>query len=335
MKLNSKVLYVIGVLLFVGTSLIPRFSNAESCPLAVNKPYKIKNSPSVFYVSPDCTKRPIRDPETYFSYFSSWAEVRVVTESQLSSIRNDVLGFLPWGPKKVFQEGSIIKSPTEDKVFIVLNQKLHAFETEQDFLASGYKWEWVEDVTPEVIRNYSRGNDFSTISIPDGLVFKFEHSPSVYYVREVDGGIDLKYIRSMTELKGLWYRSDRIATFSDNRYLLEGAARDAKRLSDIKQIQIALELYYTDHNMYPVMSVQLGSNDARCLNGDGFKREPYGEDCRNPYMGWIPKGPLTNEYYYYTSSLPGSTYTISVVLENGSEGLAAGTIIASPSGITQ
>src|ERR1044072_6097963 len=32
--------------------------------------------------------------------------------------------------------------------------------------------------------------------------------------------------------------------------------RDARRLSDLKQLQTALELYYSDHTAYPVTSTQ-------------------------------------------------------------------------------
>ncbi|OIO20560.1 MAG: hypothetical protein AUJ23_00125, partial [Candidatus Magasanikbacteria bacterium CG1_02_32_51] len=34
-------------------------------------------------------------------------------------------------------------------------------------------------------------------------------------------------------------------------------ANDAKRLSDMKQVQTALELYYTDHNAYPTSTTAM------------------------------------------------------------------------------
>ncbi|MBP9731961.1 MAG: hypothetical protein KBD29_00675 [Candidatus Magasanikbacteria bacterium] len=107
-------------------------------------------------------------------------------------------------------------------------------------------------------------------------------------------------------------------------------ARDAKRLSDIKQIQVALELFYTDHAAYPVgSSIFLGDPEHLCLNGDGFG----GVGCAQPYMGFIPTGPEVGEYYLYASD-DGSTYTIVTDLIVGAGGLEPGTIAATPEGIT-
>ena len=45
-------------------------------------------------------------------------------------------------------------------------------------------------------------------------------------------------------------------------------ARDAKRLSDLKQVQTALELYYTDKAAYPTaaVAITLGTGSAVCLD---------------------------------------------------------------------
>lgn len=106
-------------------------------------------------------------------------------------------------------------------------------------------------------------------------------------------------------------------------------ARDAKRLSDIKQVQTALELYYTDQNGYPSgAALVLGSTSAKCLNASGFTTA----DCATPYMGQVPANPSPNgaDYIYNVS---GGTYTITFTLEGTSGGLGLGSHTASPSGI--
>jgi len=107
-------------------------------------------------------------------------------------------------------------------------------------------------------------------------------------------------------------------------------ARDAKRLSDIKQVQTALELYYTDQGSYPTgTAVVLGSAGAACLNAaTGLTTTA----CPNAYMGQIPKDPGSTAYTYNSA---GTTYTIAATLEGPMGGLVAGTITASPSGIAQ
>lgn len=109
-------------------------------------------------------------------------------------------------------------------------------------------------------------------------------------------------------------------------------ARDAKRLSDIKQVQTALELYYTDQGSYPVETgLVLGNaTDGACLNAaSGFMAST---GCTNAYMSQVPADPGSGSTpYTYISA--GTTYTITATLEGTMGGLTAGGITASPSGI--
>ena len=106
-------------------------------------------------------------------------------------------------------------------------------------------------------------------------------------------------------------------------------ARDSKRLSDLKQIQTSLELYYTDKNAYPVeaTAVTLGAAADDCIDGGGI----VAACATTPtYMGLIPTDPGSNSYSY--TSADGSTYSIAATLE-GTVGSLTGAITASPSGI--
>lgn len=110
-------------------------------------------------------------------------------------------------------------------------------------------------------------------------------------------------------------------------------ANDAKRLTDIKQIQTALELYYTEHQGYPVTTgngVMLGDANTACLNGSGFAAR----GCSTPYMQQVPRDPSGTVLYQYRS-LDGKAYTIDFTLESGvdSVGLRAGNVLATPSQI--
>ncbi len=105
-------------------------------------------------------------------------------------------------------------------------------------------------------------------------------------------------------------------------------ARDSKRLSDLRQVQTALELYYTDQGSYPIeeSAVTLGSTDYACLNASGLGAT----GCTSPYMGLVPADPGSNSYAY--TSADGTTFSIAATLEGTVNGLE-GNITASPSGI--
>ena len=104
-------------------------------------------------------------------------------------------------------------------------------------------------------------------------------------------------------------------------------ARDARRLSDLKQLQTALELYYTDQTAYPAgSSATLGAGSYACLGTGGFGTV----GCTSPYMGKVPADPLTTQNYVYT--LASSSYTVTATLETTVNGLSGG-VTLSPSGI--
>ena len=108
-------------------------------------------------------------------------------------------------------------------------------------------------------------------------------------------------------------------------------ANDAKRLSDIRQVQTALELHYTDNNKYPsgIDKAELGTGDFACLGSQGFGAS----GCANAYMPTVPKDPSGGSYIY--TSADGASYAITATLEAGGGGFKAGTIKATPSGMSQ
>jgi type II secretion system protein G len=110
-------------------------------------------------------------------------------------------------------------------------------------------------------------------------------------------------------------------------------SRDAKRVSDIKQVQTALELYFIDQDGYPAgTALVLGAGDGSVLSGTGFSATaPTGETL---YMGQVPSNPdIGGADYVYNQVDSGLSYTISFTLEGKTGGFDAGAYIASPSGI--
>lgn len=120
-------------------------------------------------------------------------------------------------------------------------------------------------------------------------------------------------------------------------------ARDAKRISDVKQVQTSLELYFSDKNGYPAGDgLVLGGASALALSVDnGFSATGAG----TIYMGQVPKNPTPNGADYAFTSYTDSTivtkclaspcawYQITFNLEKGAGTLGAGARTASPTGI--
>ncbi|KKR34411.1 MAG: hypothetical protein UT67_C0016G0018 [Candidatus Magasanikbacteria bacterium GW2011_GWA2_40_10] len=106
-------------------------------------------------------------------------------------------------------------------------------------------------------------------------------------------------------------------------------ARDARRLSDLKQLQTALELYYTDNTAYPTGSAGvLGGTGYFCLGSAGFGAT----GCAGAYMGQVPADPLNTGANVYTYTAASNTYSVTASLETTMNGLSLG-VTLSPSGI--
>ena len=99
-------------------------------------------------------------------------------------------------------------------------------------------------------------------------------------------------------------------------------SRDARRVSDVKQIQTALELYYNDANGYPATAgVTSGSSIA--YSG-------------TTYMSAVPTNPSPNGTAYtyaQVGSSPYTSYTLTYTLEGASGGVPAGLHTATPAGL--
>ena len=100
-------------------------------------------------------------------------------------------------------------------------------------------------------------------------------------------------------------------------------ARDARRVSDIKQIRTALDMYFDNKapdNAYPTApagSGVLGASTSGCLISTGWVAT--GTACTGTiFMQSVPKDPLDSGNYVYTLGAGSSTYSIEYKLEKNS-----------------
>jgi prepilin-type N-terminal cleavage/methylation domain-containing protein len=102
-------------------------------------------------------------------------------------------------------------------------------------------------------------------------------------------------------------------------------SRDARRVSDIKQIQTAIELFYNDTGAYPA-AVALGGS---IVSGNVT------------YMAVVPDNPtpvndgtcIAGSTYTYTAGTANTTYTLEYCLGGTTGGVSAGLNTAYPGSI--
>lgn len=89
-------------------------------------------------------------------------------------------------------------------------------------------------------------------------------------------------------------------------------ANDARRKSDLSQIQKALETYYQDNGRYPAHSA---SPQYRIVRLDGSTAD-WGQSW-SPYMATLPKDPKNAFTYVYFASSTGQSYWLYGSIERG------------------
>ena len=93
-------------------------------------------------------------------------------------------------------------------------------------------------------------------------------------------------------------------------------SRDARRLSDIKQLRTALEMYFDANLTYPQLaSTSIGTGSFVCLDAGGFKALA---NCTGTvFMQKVPSDPQSNRIYQYFSN-SATSYRIAYYNESAS-----------------
>ncbi len=206
--------------------LSPHKTQAVNCALSTDTMYKAPGSKAVYYITAECQKQLVKNPDAYFSYAVSWSEVRGANAATLAAIPDHALRIAPWGPRRNFLGGTLVKSPNDSRIFLVskysangqsLINTLIPFDSERAFLENGYQWSWVEDVSQSVISNtpisgYTITADWKYF--PAGVLYKHPGSSALYLTR-IGGGLipSRGYVGSLDDLKNLGYRYDHVPNF--------------------------------------------------------------------------------------------------------------------------
>lgn len=104
-------------------------------------------------------------------------------------------------------------------------------------------------------------------------------------------------------------------------------SRNNQRISDIKQIQLALERYYSDNSTYP-SELNFGQTFSHATSG-------------KIYMDAVPSNPAprddgscaNSEYTYTHSTSTGETYELNFCISRKNGDINAGNATATPQGI--
>lgn len=115
-------------------------------------------------------------------------------------------------------------------------------------------------------------------------------------------------------------------------------SRDARRVSDIKQIQTALEMYYNVANQYPAagtLANDLSTSTSPAIKFGGTSFMTAWPVAPTPFDNSTATAHCNagNNTYVYTQTSSGASYTLTYCLGAETGGTPIGVNTASPAGI--
>jgi hypothetical protein len=195
-----------------------RLSIASTCPLTTGRVYRAPAITTVYFITSDCQKRPIFNPAVYFSYYADWSPVTFVSQSKIDAVADHPLHFMPWGPRRTFQNGSLIKTTDDPHVYLIEDGMAYPFGSEEAFKAFGFSFDQVEDVSADALAKFQKQSQMllGLDRIPVSTVFKYAGSPDVYVIVSDGGVLKKRKIASMDALRQI-ARADRIAVLPNDK----------------------------------------------------------------------------------------------------------------------
>ena len=198
-------------------------SDDQSVSLSSGTPIKTEDSSSVGMTVEENDETRIRwfdSSEKYFSYFDSWNSVEIVDEETLNSIQESKLGFMPWGPKKEFKNGSLLKTVDSPKVFIKLgNNKKCWIKDEATFNGLNYSFDQVRDVHSDYLEQLPTCDSpiGNTEQHPPYTLVKYSDSSKVYRLEPNNSGeLEKRHIKNEQAFESLNYRWDSIVEINND-----------------------------------------------------------------------------------------------------------------------
>ncbi len=86
--------------------------------------------------------------------------------------------------------------------------------------------------------------------------------------------------------------------------------RDITRLAHIREVQLGLELFFSDHSAYPVTAdvTALGQTTTACLSDKGFVPPCSAGDTQSTYVEFVPSPPVQGLKQRSSCSGEGNAY---------------------------
>lgn len=109
------------------------------------------------FVTKACTKQVFASHDVFASYGDAYGTPYMTNSEVLKKIKLDTTPTIAWGPKHAIKDGSLVKTPHDAKVYLVVSGKAYWIASEAVMAALGYDFANVIDVSDEVLKTFEMG----------------------------------------------------------------------------------------------------------------------------------------------------------------------------------
>ncbi|MFW0837827.1 MAG: beta strand repeat-containing protein [Candidatus Komeilibacteria bacterium] len=187
------------------------------------------NSDAVYYIGSDMKKYVFPDAKTYFSWYSDFSNVQLLSVAELDTYADGGMVLYRAGTK-------LVTHPNTAKVYAVEPSGNLRWIPSEEIAAGLYGADWasrVNDINEVFFPQYTVGSDLASGDVPAGSLVKMEGSDTIYLI--ADGA--KRPFASMDALSANGYDANYIITVSDLSAYSDGSAISAadSSLMDVSQ----------------------------------------------------------------------------------------------------
>jgi hypothetical protein len=206
-----------------------------TCSLTPGRVYKSVGSHAVYEVFENglvddvvvpCVKKYFVNAKMFFSHHDSWNVVHVVTQESLDKVPDDDISYMVFGSKYAFASGSLVKATKDSRVFVVIENTKKWIVSESVFSALSYTWDWIEDVSDDLLAKYTEGDAVEEVEMhPAGTVIMYSDSADMYLLEmdvENNNILIKRLVPDLDTLTFLGYRLDRVVIIDESEQYKTG-----------------------------------------------------------------------------------------------------------------
>ncbi len=192
------------------------------CPATIGEVHRSYVDATLFFITPECTKRPFLDKYSFDSYNLSLGAVQFVTQAELDQINLDTAGPMTLNPEIELEEGVLAKVSDDSNIYILEDNKWRSFNSQFTLRQLGHSYNSILLIDKSVFGKYVVGETYTEADI----------GPYLKNLKFQDSHQDVVDLKALLHKQGHFQQYETTPFFSTN---LEDALKRFQRKNKLQE----------------------------------------------------------------------------------------------------